>query len=141
MMNDALPLQILYVGDSSMSGRLFQVGKLIDAVDKTEVNIIRLQGFQLPVDGTLNLVQIQCPAVFSTAVICAEMDLKVHLIPATGYCPAISRERRSVPGGHVKVINAVFQRHGNRLFGFPLARSAKGTVSHTNDTDLFISVG
>ena len=83
MMNDALPLQILYVGDGSMSGRLFQVGKLVDAVDKTEVNIIRLQGFQLPVDGTLNLLQVQGPAIGSGVIIRAEMNLKIYLIPAT----------------------------------------------------------
>ena len=43
MMNDALPLQILYVGDGSMGRRLLQIGKLIDAVDKAKIDIIRLQ--------------------------------------------------------------------------------------------------
>ena len=43
MMNDALPLQILYVGDGSVSRRLLQIGKLINAVDKAKIDIIRLQ--------------------------------------------------------------------------------------------------
>ena len=38
MMNDTLPLQILYVGDGSVSRRLLQIGKLINAVDKAKID-------------------------------------------------------------------------------------------------------
>ena len=65
----ALPLQILHIGNGSMLDGGFQIRRLINTMDQSEVDVIRPQGFQLPVNRALDFVQVQRPAIFPAAVI------------------------------------------------------------------------
>ena len=79
----ALFLQRFYVFQNPGGNHFLQIRDFINAVDKTKINIIGFQILQLPVDGTLNLLQVQGPAIGSGVIIRAEMNLKIYLIPAT----------------------------------------------------------
>ena len=119
---------------------LFQIGKLVDAMDKPKINVVRLQCLQLPVHGPFDLLQIQGPSVFSGGIIRTEMDLVVYLVPAAGSCLSEGRKWVGVSGGHIEIVDAMFQSHGHRLHRFLVSRGTQGTVPQSQDADLFCSL-
>ena len=67
-------------------------------MDKTKVDIIRLQGMKLPVDRPLDGIQICCPAVGTGFIIRAKMNLEIRLIPVAFERPSIGRKGLCLSG-------------------------------------------
>ena len=61
----------------------FQIGCLIQTVDKSYIDIIRLQLLQLPVHRPFDLIEIRRPAVFSCRIVCAKMYLQHCILSST----------------------------------------------------------
>lgn len=84
MADDPFPFQLLDVVDGALGDRLFQVGGLIDAVDKAKIDVVCFQLLELPVDRALDLLEVECPAVSAASVVGAKVDLEVD--PARQLC-------------------------------------------------------
>ena len=79
MADDPFPFQLLDVVDGALGDRLFQVGGLIDAVDKAKIDVVCFQLLELPVDRALDLLEVERPAVSAAAVVGAKVDLESGL--------------------------------------------------------------
>ena len=117
MADDPFPFQLLDVVDGALGDRLFQVGGLIDAVDKAKIDVVCFQLLKLPVDRALDLLEVERPAVSAAAVVGAKVDLEVDPVAAALRHAAIGCKGGGIPRRHIKVVDAVFQRHRDRLFG------------------------
>ena len=73
----AFPLQLLDVSQHAVVQHFLQVRLFIQAVEKAKIDVIGLQGFQLPADRPFDGVQVRGPAVFAALVVGAEMDLEM----------------------------------------------------------------
>ena len=139
----ALPFQLLQVVDGAGLPGLAVVLRLVNAVEEPEVDVVGFQLGQLPVHRPLDGVQIQRPAVFPGEILGTEMDLEKDLVPHAGARNgiAVCRKGCRVGRGHVKVVDAVFQRQGDGGLHFPVACLTNGAGPKPQHADLFAAVG
>ena len=136
-----LPLELLDVVQHASICHLLQVGLLVQAVEKAKVDVVGLEGGELPVDGTLDGVQVCGPAVAPAVVIGAEVDLEIDLVPDPGHGLPVDGEGGRIRRGQVKEVDAPLQGQFHRGLDLPLPGHADGAGPQAQNADLFLPVG
>ena len=107
--HNALRSQVHDIVQDSVLFVSVKIGFFIQTVDKTDIDIVCLEVFKLPVDRLFDLVKTDCPAVFSCCIVCSEMYLQHGFFPALCHYFAVSREDRRMSSCHVKIIDSCIQ--------------------------------
>ena len=81
MADYAIFFQLQYVLQDAAFEGMMQIGFFINAMEKSEVNVIGFQGIKLPINRTLDGIQICCPTIFTALIIGTEVDLKLCFFP------------------------------------------------------------
>ena len=114
-----------------------QISGLVDAVDKSEIDIVRIQLTQKPVHAPPDLLHICGPAVLPGGVVRAEVHLQIHLFPASGKSGPIAFEGGGLGNRHVKVVDAMFYGGENRLRTFSFTGLMESGPAEADHTDFF----
>ena len=132
----ALALQLFQILQRAVRFGLFQVCRLVNAVQKAKIDVVRFQRVQLPGHRAFDVLHLQRPAVFSGAVVRPKVHLVIHLAAAARSRAAICRKGPCVARGHVKKVHAVFQRQLHRGLRLFFARLAQAAVAKADDADV-----
>ena len=141
MPDDPLLFQLQQVVQNSVFHCMCQILLLVQTVQKSKVNVIRFQGLKLPVNRAPDGIQICCPSIFSSPVICAEVHLEIYLVPASGHGTAKYRKGLRIRGSQVKIVYPVFQSHGRGGFYFLLPGCSDGAGAEAEYADLLFPMG
>lgn len=134
--------QLLHIVQDSGRHHLVEVLILVDAVEKTKVNVVGAELFHLPGEGLLDGVQITGPAVLAPVVVdSAEMELKHHLLPLPGDGPAKGSVDVGSPAAQVEIIDSAADSGAHHLFDLLIRALLDTAHTDAQHTDLLCSVG
>ncbi len=139
--NFTLCLQRLHVLPHPAGGQgLVQILVGVDAVQVSEVCVVRAQGFKIPGYLLFDLAQVLRPTVFAIAVHRAEVHLREHLLPppCEGFCKSV--ERRLIGRSQIKKIDAAVNG-GADDFHCLVHLLGQAAAAQADDADLFFPVG
>ena len=141
MAHNTLPLQVLQIAQNAVFLIRAQVGFFIQTVDEAEVDVVRLQVFQLPGDGALDFVQLGGPAVFARGVVRAEVDLQEDLPADVLEGFSVGGENACVSACHVKIVDAEVEGGTDGPDDVRFFLRADHGRAHADDADLFAAMG
>ena len=141
MAHDTLPLQVLQIAQNAVFLICAQVGFFIQTVDEAEVDVVRLQVFQLPGDGALDFVQLGGPAVFACGVVRAEVDLQEDLPADVLEGFSVGGENACMSACHVKIVDAKVEGGTDGPDDVRFFLRADHGRAHADDADLFAAMG
>ena len=118
-----------HVIEDARGADIVKIGLLVNAMQKSEVNIVGAELLKLPRKGLFYLREIALPAVFSVRVVYrAEVELEEYLFPHSFYRASEGRVDRRSTRAKVKKVDAVF--YGAADNGFYLIGSRGLYAAH-----------
>ena len=110
MTDDSLLLQFVYIVEDADCAKGVKILVIVNAMQKTEINVIGLESVQFPQERLFNCFKITAPAVFAVFVIdCTEMHLQENFISAILDCSTDGRVG-CTRGAEVEEIDSVIYR-------------------------------
>ena len=108
--NNALFFQLLDMLQRAAFQIFFEIRRLIDAVDETKVDVVRVQLFQKPVHAADDLILFRSPAVFSGRIVGSKMHLKTDFVTVSRKGSPIIIKSHNLRHSQIKVVDTAF--HG-----------------------------
>ena len=113
-------------------------------MQKSEIDVVGMEGFHFPVERFLDFVEVSRPSVIAVLVVNgAEVEFKKHLFSALSDGASERGVNFGVSGAHLEVVDAVFEGFVENGFDVALRNLGESGCADSKHAEVFacISVG